>query len=82
MKRKAVAVKQGEDIAVVSLRTSEKDTYNPQEVYIATMSIAGRNIINSEADAKTVWQLIYAKEYPKKHQVWQLMIKQEKKWVK
>ena len=65
--RKAVSFKQGEDIAVVSLRTSEKDTYNPQEVYIATMSIAGRNIINSEADAKTVWQLIYAKEYPKKN---------------
>ena len=64
--RKAVSFKQGEDIAVVSLRTSEKDTYNPQEVYIATMNIAGRNIINSEADAKTVWQQIYAKEYPKK----------------
>lgn len=65
--RKAVSFKQGEDIAVVSLRTAEKDTYNPQEVYIATMSIAGRNIINSEADAKTVWQQIYAKEYPKKN---------------
>lgn len=64
--RKAVSFKQGEDIAVVSLRTSEKDTYNPQEVYIATMNIAGRNIINSEADAKTVWQQIYAKEYPEK----------------
>ena len=64
--RKAVSFKQGEDIAVVSLRTSEKDTYNPQEVYIATMHIAGRNIINSEADAKTVWQQIYAKEYPEK----------------
>lgn len=65
--RKAVSFKQGEDIAVVSLRTSEKDTYNPQEVYIATMNIAGRNIINSEADAKTVWQQIYAKEYPEKN---------------
>lgn len=65
--RKAVSFKQGEDIAVVSLRTSEKDTYNPQEVYIATMSIAGRNIINSEADAKTIWQHIYAKEYPEKN---------------
>lgn len=65
--RKAVSFKQGEDIAVVSLRTAEKDTYNPQEVYIATMSIAGKNIINSEADAKTVWQQIYAKEYPKKN---------------
>lgn len=65
--RKAVSFKQGEDIAVVSLRTAEKDTYNPQEVYIATMSIAGRNIINSEADAKTIWQQIYAKEYPKKN---------------
>lgn len=64
--RKAVSFKQGEDIAVVSLRTSEKDTYNPQEVYIATMNIVGRNIINSEADAKTVWQQIYAKEYPEK----------------
>ena len=64
--RKAVSFKQGEDIAVVSLRTSEKDTYNPQEVYIATMNIAGRNIINSEADAKTVGQQIYAKEYPEK----------------
>ena len=64
--RKAVSFKQGEDIAVVSLRTAEKDTYNPQEVYIATMNIAGRNIINSEADAKTVWQQIYAKEYPEK----------------
>ena len=30
------------------------------------MNIAGRNIINSEADAKTVWQQIYAKEYPEK----------------
>ena len=65
--RKAVSFKQGEDIAVVSLRTAEKDTYNPQEVYIATMNIAGRNIINSEADAKTIWQHIYAKEYPKKN---------------
>lgn len=65
--RKAVSFKQGEDIAVVSLRTAEKDTYNPQEVYIATMNIAGRNIINSEADAKTIWQQIYAKEYPEKN---------------
>ena len=64
--RKAVSFKQGEDIAVVSLRTSEKDTYNPQEVYIATMRIVGRIIIDSEADAKTVWQQIYAKEYPEK----------------
>lgn len=64
--RKAVSFKQGEDIAVVSLRTSEKDTYNPQEVYIATMRIVGRIIIDIEADAKTVWQQIYAKEYPEK----------------
>ena len=31
------------------------------------MNIAGRNIINSEADAKTIWQHIYAKEYPEKN---------------
>ena len=67
--RKAVSFKQGEDVSVVSLRTSEKDTYNPQEVFNAVVNMIARNIVDSENDAKTVWQQIYGIEYPKKDEV-------------
>lgn len=67
--RKAVSFKQGEDVSVVSLRTSEKDTYNPQEVLNAVVNMIARNIVDSENDAKTVWQQIYGIEYPKKDEV-------------
>lgn len=67
--RKAVSFKQGEDVSVVSLRTSEKDTYNPQEVLNAVVNMIARNIVDSKNDAKTVWQQIYGIEYPKKDEV-------------
>lgn len=67
--RKAVSFKQGEDVSVVSLRTSEKDTYNPQEVLNAVVNTIARNIVDSKNDAKTVWQQIYGIEYPKKDEV-------------
>lgn len=67
--RKAVSFKQGEDVSVVSLRTSEKDTYNPHEVFNAVVNMIAKNIVDSENDAKTVWQQIYGIEYPKKDEV-------------
>ena len=67
--RKAVSFKQGEDVSVVSLRTSEKDTYNTQEVLNAVVNMIARNIVDSKNDAKTVWQQIYGIEYPKKDEV-------------
>lgn len=67
--RKAVSFKQGEDVSVVSLRTSEKDTYNPHEVLNAVVNMIARNIVDSKNDAKTVWQQIYGIEYPKKDEV-------------
>lgn len=67
--RKAVSFKQGEDVSVVSLRTSEKDTYNPQEVLNAVVNMIARNIVDSKNDAMTVWQQIYGIEYPKKDEV-------------
>ena len=67
--RKAASFKQGEDVSVVSLRTSEKDTYNTQEVLNAVVNMIARNIVDSKNDAKTVWQQIYGIEYPKKDEV-------------
>ena len=65
--RKAVSFKQGEDVSVVSLRTSEKSTYSPHEVFNAVVNMIARNIVGSEKDAGTVWQQIYGNEYPKKN---------------